>query len=153
MIQNFSMLAFIAFGIAAVISPAVGYLLGLSRVRNRSIEMLEYYRSEQRTMLISFYRIVAIASVVELIGAALLYVNPNFVAAVAILVAIVTPAGIVLITMVPVGLSIGVALTLASNEPMPGCCANCDYDLRGSPNGLCPECGHTGPIARTLHQP
>lgn len=25
--------------------------------------------------------------------------------------------------------------------PKPGCCLNCAYDLRGSPDDRCPECG------------
>ncbi len=152
MIQNFTMLAFIASGAAAVISPAFGYALGLSRVRSRSPEMIEYYKAQQRATLISFYRIVAIASVVELAGVWLLNVVPSFAADIAIVMTVMMPAGIVLITLVPVGLSIGVALTVASYESMPGCCANCDYDLRGNPEARCPECGHPEAIAHTARQ-
>jgi hypothetical protein len=33
-----------------------------------------------------------------------------------------------------------------------GCCANCGYDLRGTPGGRCPECGRPGAgvVARIL---
>lgn len=33
-----------------------------------------------------------------------------------------------------------------------GRCTNCDYDLRGSPNGRCPECGWEDALVQSTHE-
>lgn len=40
---------------------------------------------------------------------------------------------------------------MGRQKGMPGCCAVCGYDLRGSSSGLCPECGHEDrkPVAQS----
>jgi len=129
---------------AAFVGPLGGYLLGLWRCARRSPQAIAYYVSQHRSLVVSFYKATGL-SLAGLLAGKLISLAATGVAPGIAGLAPLAPAAILLVAMVPVGLSIGPQFVLASNEPTPGCCAKCDYDLRGSPETRCPECGHGEP--------
>lgn len=143
MVESLAILTGLLFAGVAVACPGIGYAIGLARARRRSPEAGDYFVSQQRAMLVSFYKVTFCAGVPLVVGMSITGTT-QMILALIVGVTLLCPALLVLVAMVPVGLTMSVALVLCAGEPLPGCCAKCDYDLRGSPDCRCPECGYAG---------
>lgn len=147
MIEATAIFCFMAIAIGGILCPAAGYGIGLLRSHRRSAAAMSYFVSEQRSMLASYYK-VTIGGILGLIGGIGLISGVHSIPLIVLGMVVLCPATLVLMAMVPVGVTMGVALVVGASEPTPGYCPKCDYDLRGTPHGKCPECGYAGAVFR-----
>lgn len=129
--------------LAALVGPLVAYSIGRSRAARRNDAALAQFIAKRKNVLRDYYWVGAATVGVYVLGICLnMTVFSNRVAR-STSNALFCSGALFFVVLSVFGLVLIVTFLKAGKEPVPGYCAKCDYDLRGTVGERCPECGRS----------
>jgi hypothetical protein len=123
-----------------IAGPSIAYRIMRAKASRRSDAARDHFEAGQRRQLRAHYWAGAVMVVAFAIGLTVYHGSGGFrradlISSLAICAAIVT------VFWGGMGLVVVGSFVKSARAPVPGCCAKCDYDLRGITSERCPECG------------
>jgi len=125
-----------------LLGPLGAYHYGRHRAGRRSEAARQYFEQQHRRA-IRIYCWFAAASVTVILVTAVVAIRLGSGRVIdSVVQSLMCFAGSLMMVLIAFGITItGMCLTVC-RERIPGHCVKCDYNLRGTMSGRCPECGH-----------